>query len=618
MKSSYITYLYNKGYLNRIDFYFAQFIKNLTKNDDPDVALGAALVSNVTGKGHVCLDLTSVSHMFEDPESETRIEAPEFSVWVDKLRKSPAVGMPGEYCPMVLDQKARLYLYRYWDYENQVSQLLRSKAKKNAPPVDHNRLKENLDRVFPSLKEQQPDLQKLAALISVLKQVCVITGGPGTGKTTTIVRILAILLEQSSVPELKIFLAAPTGKAAARLGQAVKDGIGSLNCPEPVKRAIPVQTFTIHRLLKSVQGSPYFRYNANNPLPADVLVVDESSMIDIALMSKLVQALPENAKLILVGDKDQLASVEAGYVFGDICGRHANTGFSNKFGKALKNLISDQADQLVVHEEPQSYLADCIVNLKTNYRFAADSHILKLGRAVNSGDTDAAIELITAGSDHDYEVFSEIYRSPEFYLDLAKIIEHEYRQYFMAADPHEALKLFAKFKILCAVRKGEYGVNKINNLAEQVLSAKGLIRHTPGSGPWYSKRPVLITHNDYNLGLFNGDIGIALNNPETGKLDVCFSGMSGKIRRFPWQTLPEHETAYAMTVHKSQGSEFDRILLILPDSDSPVLTRELIYTGITRAKKRAAVRGTKQILKESLNRQINRTSGLRDGLWNRL
>jgi exodeoxyribonuclease V alpha subunit len=527
------------------------------------------------------------------------------------------VGRPGDKRPLILDDGNRLYLYRYWDYENKLSNSIRERIEGDLQAMDEAELRKSIQQLFPEVENQELNWQKIAAIVAVLKRFSVITGGPGSGKTFTITGILALLLACTRGKKPNILLAAPTGKAAARLGESIKQAKQHLDCSDRLKDDIPNEVYTIHRLLKSVAGSPYFRHNLDNPLPADIVVIDEASMVDLALMSKLVQAMAPDARLVLVGDKDQLASVEAGSVLGDICDRQVIHGFSKSFLNKIEKLTGTIQEDSIRLSEDTPGLQDCITVLQKSYRFSAHSGIGGLSRTINHGDADASLALINSPSETSI-AWHEVRSKTGLTHDLTRMIVAGYRKYLTIRDPGSAMDEFRRFKILCALKRGPFGVNTINKLAEQVLSNEGLIpRAQPASNPWYRGRPVLITRNDYTLGLFNGDIGITLPDPDssTHELYVFFPGSFGEFRRFPTHGLSAHETVYAMTVHKSQGSEFDHVVLILPDKDYPLLTRELIYTGLTRARRTVSVWGTVSVLKSAILRKIERTSGLREALW---
>jgi exodeoxyribonuclease V alpha subunit len=361
-----------------------------------------------------------------------------------------------------------------------------------------------------------------------------------------------------------------------------------------------------------VVGTPLFRHGAENPLAVDLMIVDEVSMVDLALMAKLMEALPESARLVLIGDRDQLASVEAGSVLGDICGR-ARPGFSPGFGGLIRRLTG----QTVPLDSGGHPLQDSIVELQVSRRFPAGSAIGMLSRAVNRGDADGALALLSQTGDESVD-----WRQPQPGRDGAADWEHRlsagYTAYRPGPDPARALQELGRFKVLCAHRHGANGVEALNRMTERLLVREGQLPEGPRRGsPWYPGRPVLITQNDYGLQLFNGDIGVSLRDPGgfSGELAVFFAEGGGGLRRYLPYRLPGHETVFAMTVHKSQGSEFDEVLLALPEEDSPVLSRELVYTALTRARRRFTLSGRREVIAAAIQRRIERTSGLRDALW---
>jgi len=611
--------LRQNGLLSEIDIHFAKFITDFSADKDPDIFLAAALVSHATGTGDICFNLeTAAGHLFSGTKDfKKAFEYPDLGNWLEKLRASQAIGRPGESCPLILDDKNRLYLHRYWDYEHSLSESIRQRVHNPVEGLDFKQLKNTLDRLFPDSNSQEMNWQKIAAAIACLKHFSVITGGPGTGKTFTVTKVLALLLEQASGRELQVYLAAPTGKAAARLKETVEQAKNQMNCDGNIKSSIPSEVFTIHRMLKPIMGSPYFRHNRENPLMADVVVVDEASMVDLALMAKLFEAVPESKRLILIGDKDQLASVEAGSVLGDICDRDVMHGFSAPFQKRIKELTGEDLADRVQTADAKSGLQDAIVVLQKSYRFAVGSGIGDLSLAVNRADTEKAFQLLADKNDKSI-TWQALKADEGLFENLSRQIVSGYQSYLKAGDPAAALQRLQRFKILCAVNIGPLGVHAINQLTEQVLRKQNLIPSDPiTENPWYAGRPVLITRNHYPLGLFNGDIGVTLPDTEgdDNQLAVFFAGDHGEVRRFQPYQLPEHTTVYAMTVHKSQGSEFDEVLFILPDRDFPILTRELIYTALTRARKKITIWGSRSIIRKAIDRQIERTSGLRDALW---
>jgi exodeoxyribonuclease V alpha subunit len=585
----------------------------LDESEGPELLLAAALASSHTREGHTCLDLSKLGgrELAGGGDGDEPCLYPETGLWQEMLKKRAVVGRPGEFKPLILDGQFRLYLYRYWNYQQVLANFVNERVGFIEEDMEEKSLADCLKRLFGDRPDKEIDWQKVAALVAVMMRFCVISGGPGTGKTTTISKILALIVEQSVQTKPRISLAAPTGKAAARLQEAIKHSKEGLNCSDAVKEAIPEEASTIHRLLGSTLGSPYFRHNSRNKLPVDVVVVDEASMVDLALMSKLVQALHSKARLILLGDKDQLASVEAGAVLGDMCDTGNIHSFSSEFCKRVKRFTGHTIDPESVGEGGTT-VRDHMVLLQRNFRFGDDSGIGAVSRAVNKGDADLAVRLL--GDSKHKDIAWRDLMSPAVLLGAIKDrVVQGYGDYLKSTDIGKTFDVFNRFRMLCAVRQGPYGVSAMNLLVEQILKGEGLIEPDK---KWYHGRPILITSNDYNLRLFNGDVGMILPDPAVnGELRAFFPFPDGSVRTFHPLRLPEHETVYAMTVHKSQGSEFDEVLLLLPDRDSPVLTRELVYTAITRARGRVEIWATEAVFRRAVSRRIERMSGLRDAVW---
>ena len=613
-----------------MDIRFAGFMASLSTIDDETVPLAAALVSRNIRNGDVCLDLEAYAGkaLEKEPVPYPRLNCPKIKEWQASLLKSGIVGKPGDFMPLILDGHNRLYLYRYWEYEQKLADALLERALQPLPEIDEAVFKESLARLFPEKTPQRINWQQIAAVVAVLKRLCIISGGPGTGKTFAVARILAFLLEHlhlSAEKTLKIYLTAPTGKAASRLTESIASARKSIACSEAVKAAIPDMGMTLHRLLKSQGHSSQFFYNAENKLPADVVVVDEASMVDLPLMSKLVQALSPETRLILLGDGDQLASVEAGSVLGDICGEERINRFSSKLLHQIKQVahtIAMPGRKMTPALAPEmttgkAGLHDCRVYFSTSYRFNDQSGIPRFGELVNTGRAQEAMALLRKGVYGDIN-WMPITKSKPIGGLIEKMLVLHYGDLSREKDPVKALNLMNHFKILCAVNHGPYGVNEINQMAIQVLQ----INHNKGHGSnrrhtaWYHGRPILIRKNDYQLDVFNGDMGIVLKDPDNqDELLVFFSGNNSEIRSIAPYRLPEHETAYAMTIHKSQGSEFNEVLMVLPEKDTPILTRELIYTGSTRARQNLSILSSESAIRLAVSRRIERVSGLRDKLY---
>jgi exodeoxyribonuclease V alpha subunit len=603
----FVNELKNSGCFFPIDIHFAGLIARLNENPKREVILAAALASNSTQKRHVCLDLKSVAGKPLSVNGETTgIKCPPLPDWIDILKASRIVGTPGEFKPLILDKSHRLYLYRYWHYENYLAARLRELAGSESPPLDYGILRDGLNRLFPSDKSGIIDYQKIAAFIAVTRRLCVISGGPGTGKTATIARILALLLEQNQA--LRIALCAPTGKACAGLKESIRENKDSLNIADSIKSLIPDTAFTIHRLLKTIPHSPYFRHDDRNPLPFDVLIVDETSMVDLALLAKLVSALLSKASLILLGDRNQLASVEAGAVMGDIFGSQESHSYSKSFCELHESVTGETIEYRRSAGAPAP-LADCIVELSHSYRFGRESGIGVLSRKIIDNDINGACLILRENKFNDVRWF---FPSPQKNLStIIKDYAGEWsEEYFADGDPLSILGRLNRRQVFCALREGPYGVKAINNLIDNIL--KSLMP----DALVHSRKPIIITENDYDLGLFNGDIGIILPDRDSdNKSRAFFIDSEGDLRKYPLSRLPAYEAAYAITVHKSQGSEFDEIMLILPDRDSPVLTRELFYTALTRARQKAVIHGDENIIRACLARTSERMSALAEYLW---
>ncbi len=594
-----------------IDLYLGDFITSLDRERNQAVGLAASMISrNLRVQGHVCLNLRDCAGMSTGIEEDAPA-CPNLEEWIRLLKKSQCVGAPGEYKPLILDEQNRLYFHRYWQYEQDIVEFIRKQPAIDAwMNADHTALHEKLRVYFPEINAREIYWPAFAAVAALIRKFLIITGSPGTGKTSTIIRVLAFLLDVSDKP-LRIALCAPTGKAAARLEEAVRKTKTDGRLPENILHRIPNDAMTIHRLLGSMQFSPFFRYNENNTLPYDIVVIDESSMADLPLMAKLMKALSGESRLILLGDKDQLASVEAGAVLGSLCFPEPLNVYSEIFERCVSKIYGKNHVMSGVAPGVQ----DSIIELTKNYRFREDSALAMLGRAVRDGNESEVEKIIKDENTPDISFF-ELKGTRNLSEKMNGFVEC-YREYLEAVasaphDPERIFALFDKFRILCALRVGGWGVLRINTMLENILSAKGLIR---SDEPYYEGKPIMISQNDYSLNLFNGDIGIALRDSlDNHKIKICFRDKKEGVRKIIPDKLPVHETVWAMTVHKSQGSEFDRIALILSDIDNPVLTRELVYTGITRARHGAEIWSQTDILLNSVRKKIVRESGLADAL----
>lgn len=649
-----------RGWLRELDRALAQLFAELDPQASPLLLLGAALASHQLGQGHVCLDLAAtlanpdftLSLPPEGDDAEESMILPSqvlaglsLESWLAACAGSALLESEG--APLVLSGTC-LYMRRYWNYERQVAYNIAQRLQTSAAaPTD---LAARLASLFPEALmvngQRLTDWQKLACAMAAQGRFTLITGGPGTGKTTTVVRLLALLQEAAMATgePLRLSLAAPTGKAAARLTESIGAQVQSLALDERVREQIPTLVTTLHRLLGSRPGSRHFRHDATNSLPLDVLVVDEASMIDLEMMASLLDALPTHARLILLGDKDQLASVEAGAVLGDLCREAESGGYSEATRVWLESQTGERLDDPALVMSHKA-LAQHIVMLRHSRRFGSGSGIGRLARAVNQGDAQMARATLAAGADdlHVLRLSGEQDRGlgrllidgqgagesrPQGYAHYLQVMQAQ-RPTSDAGEQAwdewagKVLAAFDQFQLLCAVRKGAWGVEALNERIAQALVRRGLLEQANG---WYEGRPVLVTRNDYSLGLMNGDIGIALRLPEPPEspsapvrevLRVVFprNDGSGTLRHILPSRLSAVETVFAMTVHKSQGSEFAHCALILPDSLNPVLTKELVYTGITRARHWfSLIESRAGIFEQAVQRCVERRSGLREAL----
>ncbi len=621
------------GWLNQLNRAFVRFLLNQEKNASDPVLLAAALVSHQLDKGEVYLDLEKLC---QQPElllaisaSDSQITDSDFVLdelpalkiydleqWISTLKQSRLVSTGKHNTPLVLDGK-RLYLRRYWQYQQTLNICIQQRLRpmRNSLPAA---LLDQLACLFPSTSEKT-DWQKIACVLALRSRFTIITGGPGTGKTTTLSKLLALLIKlahQSSkhARNPEILLAAPTGKAAARVSESISKAVDNLNISEQIKQAIPKKAITLHRLLGSRHDSRQFFHNRHKPVVADIVIVDEASMIDLEMMASLLEALPDTTQLILLGDKDQLASVEAGSVMGDLCQGAEQAAYD----KETLSWISQYSGQsLPINSEKGSAINQQTVMLRHSHRFNEHSGIGQLAKAVNAGDVRTTLNIL-----NDIDKYSDLIPLPArdylklrassnpddtlnllkklvtnnagaddngkakpcqgygYYLDIIKKNRPvETAHYNLWA--RQVLSAFDSFQVLSALRQGSWGIEELNQRIEAWLFP------TQKQNIWYEGRPVMITRNDYNLGLMNGDIGITLKD-NTGKLRVVFPGdnplTDSKVDWISPMRLPDAETAFSITVHKAQGSEFNHVALVLPEIRSPVITRELIYTGITRAK----------------------------------
>lgn len=684
-----------KGAIRPLDYALTRFIDEQLDHASDPVLLATALLSEANGHGHVCLDLQPVlkhpgsylkAQYHPQPTSDEQgigeqlaalVQDWSLEHWVEALRASEAVSTqtddranrqtdPNAASPLVLAGTAErplLYLRRYWQYEcaihQGIEQRLRTPSAWDAPAI-----RPLLDQLFPSAPtttEAATNWQKIACALAVRAGFAIITGGPGTGKTTTVMALLALLQglqQQAAQAPLTMHLTAPTGKAAARLSDSLADSLQRLALDGPladIQNAIPTQATTLHRLLGSQPGTRHFRHHAGNPLSADVVVVDEASMVDVEMLAKLLDALPATSRLVLIGDKDQLASVEAGSVLGDLSLQAHGGHYTRATAAWLQTATGESLPPALINDQGRD-LAQATTLLRHSYRFAQYPGIGELAGLVNAGNTSIdtlkatfkryARQSNAAITPTQNLQLIQLPRSAQSSADhsaatpqapLKALLRNGYRGFLevvlndnpaRAGTPTRealdawALAVFAchrQFQLLTATRQGPWGVEALNALTVRALADIDSIQPMLPSdqAQWYSGRPVLITRNDYNLQLMNGDMGICLAWPaldarDHKRLRVAFPDGNGGVRWILPSRLQDVETVFAMTVHKSQGSEFAHTALVLPEHHNPVLTKELLYTGITRSSQAfTLVYSGDEALRKTLSQQVERASGLR-------
>lgn len=633
------------GVLRDLDVAVARFLIEQQPDLDPAVALIAALASAQLAAGHLCLDLSEpglAERLWPDTASAAGSSPASASTarplaaellpddphhWRALLAASPIVDQPDtdSGAPLVLEGE-RLYLRRHWRLEGKVAQGIAARlAHRHPPPAE---LRQRLADLFMQ-DGHTLDWQQIACALAVRNSLTLITGGPGTGKTTTVVKLLGLLqgLAFDQGRRLRIRLAAPTGKAAARLTDSIGEQVARLPVDDAVRDAIPTEVTTLHRLLGTRHDSRHFRHHAHNPLHADLVVVDEASMIDMDMMASLLDALDPQTRLVLLGDKDQLASVEAGAVLGDLCQDADIGGYDAETLAYLRHYLTDPdqpsepEDALTDYAGHGGPLAQQTAMLRKNWRFQDGPGIGELAAAINAGDDATVVAAMTRADSALTRL--KIGQPPDDRLRTLMLDgEDGLRELFETAstapahprelDPwaRECLQRLGRRQLLSGLRSGPFGVEQLNQDITDWLRQADLA----GEREWYAGRPVMLVRNDYQLGLMNGDVGLTLPHPDG--LRVAFPVPGGRIRWVLPSRLEGVETVYAMTVHKSQGSEFRHTLLILPDHPHPLLTRELIYTAVTRARQAFTLieAGSSTVLKRAVRQRTWRASGLADKL----
>ncbi len=570
----------------------------LSKGGDQTTAESAALASFALAKGDSCIDLSTITEEILWPDHTERPTLPtDRKKWIATVRNSLLVG-DGTSQNILTLRDSRLYLSRYFQYEQTIVNRIRAGMHPRSLPQFSAETTELMKQLFKTTTDFSAfggDLQLAGSLIPLFFPFSIISGGPGTGKTTTVAKLLALRL--SHEPSLRIALAAPTGKAAQRMNESIKSSIEKLNLPKSIEEKLTLlQSSTIHRLLGVNHLSPTFKKNRENPLEIDLIVVDEASMIDLPLLAKLIDAVPETAAIILLGDQFQLASVEAGSVLGDLCASFPNNSFSHDFA-AVHGEFSTPENRVSV-----SGTLSPVVQLTLSFRFDPNGGVGLVSRKINEGDSSIAATLLPRSGE--VQLTNEI--SPAEMIALTNEIRKSH-------SASEALSRLNRGMILALRNDGTFGQETINTMIINSLKKK--------SDLFVHNMPIMITENSYERGLFNGDMGVL--RLESGQWIATFPDES-KPKQLPVVLLPQWQSAFAITIHKSQGSEYGKIIILPGQTDSPLFTRELIYTAITRAKPvknfeegSVIIQGTAELLAAAIDRRVCRASGLREELIKR-
>jgi len=571
-----------------VDLFLAERLCDWLQCDEDWLFYSLVGVSHALRQGHSCLLLCAWADRTEwaiDEQPESGYRFPGLDDWHSRLEQL-SIG-PDDEAPVVY-QHQRLYLRRYWRFEYDLADGLRVRLDSPTEP-NFKAARQALGTLF-DLDGKHTDWQAVAAANALFNRFNIIAGGPGTGKTYTVTRVLALLA--MTLPEAPtIRMAAPTGKAAQRLGESIRAAKTDLGGRVDLVTldAIPDDATTLHRLLGVIPNRPGFRHDARNPLGIDVLLVDEVSMVDLPLMARLFRALPEHCRVILLGDADQLPSVAAGSVLADLAER-PHPGYSPSRTKALKQL-GFSVDATGKDTDPVDYLS----YLYHSRRFDGEGGIGRLARQVIDGDADGSLKTLTAGhNDLDWIPPDPIQNR------ITRWVEDWYRPIAHCANRTAAFNALFQFRLLCPTRVGPLGVDALNERILKMLN--------PGRVPFFKGQPIMITENHYGVGLYNGDVGLIWPDEE-GQLLAWFQTGDDDRPVAPGR-LPRFETVYAMTIHKTQGSEFERVAIILPETPMPMLSRELIYTGLTRAKRSLAIAGSEAVWHDGVKRKVERYSGL--------
>ncbi|UZE94617.1 exodeoxyribonuclease V subunit alpha [Alkalimarinus alittae] len=607
MHNRYGDFISTYSGVKEIDYFLAKSLADVMNRADDELLFFSVLAcSQALREGHSCLQLAEwaeTTQWEQVTEDDIRTGGYQFPSVVDWEQHLSLLSIAPASTHPIVYECGRLYLRRYWHFEDEVVNAIKKYS--HEVSFDHSRASHALAQLFghdsSSTHSADIDWQKVSVANALGKQFCIVTGGPGTGKTTTVTKLLVALCEVFDEPFI-IKMVAPTGKAAQRLTESIGNAKAQLQrqheFSEQVWSSVPDEAMTIHRLLGVIPRHHQFRFNESNRLSLDILLVDEASMVDLPLMARLFRALPEHARVILLGDSNQLPSVAAGSVLADIA-PDPHPGYS-KSNAALLNALTGYSIPVTTQTS-----VDHLTKLTKSYRFKDDGGIGQLAKTIITGDIKASWTLLN-------EVSDELSLTPQgdFNGWLKQLAESYYFPVSQPKDVNVALQQFSGFRFLAATRGGERGVDAINIAIDRAIK-----RHlsVPIHTLYYHGCPIMINENSYETGLFNGDIGIIWRHED--RLQAAFPVGDGEVRWLSLSRLPSFELVYAMTIHKTQGSEFNRIAIVLPEYHSPILSRELIYTGVTRAKNGLEINCTKHVWSKSIKKRVSRNSGLFDKLY---
>ncbi len=586
------------GFITSLEVEFTRFLLQISPDESEKVLLAASACVYAQSNGHVCLDFQKWEEefLFNEPGTDIQITEALKNDWISALKNSDLVSSGKELQPLVLEDD-RLYLQRFWKYEEELAEWMKEKSS-----VVHD-ISEKKKKVLRSLLVPLGDLfetnwQHLAVMLSFLKDLVIISGGPGTGKTYTVLNIIAAHKMAHAGKPFRIALAAPTGKAARRLMDSIEEGRENLPKEYQSEMDIPDSALTVHKLLGANFRGSQFKFNEQNKLPYDMVVIDEASMLDITMWVRLIRSIGSTTKLVVLGDKDQLASVEAGSILGDICGGE------NTFSPAISTYVADINGMKLSTTNAKPMINDCVVFLTKSYRFGEESGIGTFAQAVNASDAQQALSILKDPKSGDINWVQPTAKNLKTVVSKYAV---DHFEDYVRVEEEERLEASNRKKILCVLRKSDYGVEILNQRIEhQIRQNLNLLT----AQEWYEGRIVMATRNDAVLKVRNGEIGIY---KEGDPGSIRFEGE--QAIKISSNRLKEYEPAFSITIHKSQGSEFEEVAILLPSQINTILSKEILYTAVTRARRSTLIIASEEIIKKTIERSVSRNSGVRNKIW---